>query len=243
MEALPEPGRVPPRPASLLHPMNQSKSTRTVASVWRHSTLVIVVAFVILGGCGIATWHWRAWRESFAGRRALAEGRYQDAQDAAERLLGLRLREAEANYLRAKAAIALGRRGEYVDGLKRAEAMGYPREQLAVLRALIDAQFGRVTEAQPILARAFADSEHGTPDLMVDEALARVYLDRYDFAHASAVLIRWAKDAPDDPRPPWWRRAESPSRRRSRRHHRRLSRGVKTGPSPPRRPPRNCGTA
>ena len=32
-----------------------------------------------------------------------------------------------------------------------------------------------------------------------------MYLDLYDFAHASAVLIRWAKDAPDDPRPPWWR--------------------------------------
>ncbi len=80
-----------------------------------------------------------------------------------------------------------------------------PRDRLSVLRALIDAQFGRVVEAQPVLARAFADAEHGLPDLMVDEALARVYLDRYDFPHASAVLIRWAEDAPDDPRPPWWR--------------------------------------
>lgn len=53
--------------------------------------------------------------------------------------------------------------------------------------------------------RYFADAGNGTPDLMVDEALARVYLELYDFSHGSAVLIRWAKDAPDDPRPPWWR--------------------------------------
>ena len=176
----------------------------TVSSV-RRRTAFVIIALVIVGACGLAAWAGLAWRQSLAARHALAASRYQDAHDAAERLLRLRLRAAEANYLRAKAAIALGRRAEYLDSLKQAEALGYPRNELAVLRALIDAQFGRVTEAQPVLARAFADAERGTPDLMVDEALARVYLDRYDFPHASAVLIQWAKDAPLDPRPPWWR--------------------------------------
>jgi Flp pilus assembly protein TadD len=40
---------------------------------------------------------------------------------------------------------------------------------------------------------------------MLDEALARIYLENYDFPHARAVLSRWTQDAPTDPRPPWWR--------------------------------------
>jgi tetratricopeptide (TPR) repeat protein len=168
---------------------------------------MIVVALAVVAGCGLAAWEWLAWREALAVRHALATGRFQEAHDAVERLVRLRLRVAEAQYLRAKTAIALGRRGEYVDGLKRAEALGYSRDRLAVLHALIDVQFGRIVEAQPVLERAMAEkeAENGEPDLMVDEALARAYLDRYDFGHASAILIRWARNAPHDPRPPWWR--------------------------------------
>jgi thioredoxin-like negative regulator of GroEL len=203
MQASPGHGSVPKRGGTGL-PRPGNLETHAAKEPRRRWTGIAIV-LAMIAGCGFGAWEWLAWRESTAARHALAAGRYQEAHDAVERLIRLRLRAAEAQYLRAKTAIALGRRGEYVDGLKQAESLGYPRDRLAVLRALIDAQFGRIIEAQPVLEGAFAEAQEGTPDLMVDEALARVYLDRYDFAHASAVLIRWAVDAPDDPRPPWWR--------------------------------------
>jgi tetratricopeptide (TPR) repeat protein len=206
MQASPGHDRVPRPDRSGLQRSGNSEPTRpVVASRWRSKAAAISIALAVFAGYGLGAWEWLAWRESLAARRALAGGRFQEARDAAARLIGLRLRRAEAYYFQAKAAIALGRRGEYVDSLKQAEALGYPQDRLAVLRALIDAQYGRLVEAQPILAWAFSRAEPGTPDLMIDEALARVYLGRYDFAHASAVLLRWAKDDPNDPRPPLWR--------------------------------------
>ncbi len=200
-------GRGPsPRPDGLgLQRSGNSEPTAPVAMSrrrWRAIAVLITLAMLVAGM--LSTWEWLARRELRAARRALASGRYQQAREAVGRLLRLRLRRAEAQYLRAKTAIALGRRGEYLDGLKLAEALGYPQDRLAVLRALIDAQFGRLAQARPVLARSFDEPEHGTPDLMVNEALARVDLEMYDFPHAAAVLTRWAKDAPDDPRPPWW---------------------------------------
>jgi tetratricopeptide (TPR) repeat protein len=198
----------PPRRDSPAERAVNSEFMRPIAKSRRRTQVrTILIVLAVVGACGFGMWEWLAWKESLAARRALAAGRFQEAQDAVGRLLKLRLRRAEAHYLQAKTAIALGHRGEYLNSLKQAAALGYDRDRLAVLRALIDAQFGRVAEAQPVLARAFADAANGTPDLMVDEVLARVYLERYDFPHASAVLSQWAKDAPDDPRPPWWRAA------------------------------------
>ncbi len=205
MYASPDRGRLPPRDGPGSPGSADSESTGPVATSRRRwKAVAILIALAVLAACVLAAWEWLAWRESRTARRALAGGRYQEARDAVGRLLQLRLQGAEAQYLQAKTAIALGRRDQYADGLKQAEALGYPQDRLAVLRALIDAQFGRLAQAQPVLARAFAEAETGTPDPMVDEALARVYLEVYDFPHASAVLTRWAKDAPGDPRPPWW---------------------------------------
>ena len=206
MQASPGHGCIPRRDGSGLQQSGSFRLTGPVAKFrCRRKAVAVFIVLAVVAACGLATSKWLAWRESRAARRALAAGRYQEAHDAVGRLLRLRLRGAEAQYLLAKAAIALGRRAEYVGGLKQAEALGYPQDRLDVLRALMDAQFGRLAQAQSVLARAFALAEHGTPDLMVDEALARVYLERYDFPHASAVLIRWAQDAPDDSRPPLWR--------------------------------------
>lgn len=162
----------------------------------------VAPALFALAAAGWVAWEWPAWRASREVRRALAAGRHDDAWKAVARWLDLRPRSAEAQYYRAKAAIATGRRDDVADGLTRAQALGYPEDRLAVLRALIDVQFGRIAPAQPVLARAFAE---GGPDPIVDEALARVYLEMYDFPRARAVLSRWADDDPNDLRPPLWR--------------------------------------
>jgi tetratricopeptide (TPR) repeat protein len=162
-----------------------------------------VVLTPLLAVSGWIAWERPSWRASFEVRQALAAGRYDDAWAVTGRWLQARPRSAEAHFLRAKAALALGNRRALYDNLREAQALGYREDQLALLRALINAQNGRVAEAEPVLARAFVES--GPPDPLVDEALARLYLELYDFPHAGAVLTRWAEDAPNDPRPPWWR--------------------------------------
>jgi len=169
------------------------------------TTAAAVVLLAALAAAGYAAREWPSWAASRAARRALAEGRYQDARSVVEGWLRARPEAAEAHYLRAKAAIALGRRHEIAAGLTRAKALGYPADRIAVLLALLDAQAGRPGRARPVLARAFAEA-HG-PDPMLDEALARIYLETYDWAHAGAVLSAWSRDAPRDPRPPLWHAA------------------------------------
>ncbi len=171
-------------------------------SLRRWPTLVAIAALIVLAAAGFVAWEWPAWSAARDVRRALAAGRYDDAWKAVGRWLKLRPDSAAAQFYRARVALTQGRRDDVADGLTRARALGYPEDGLAVLQALIDAQFGRPAQAQPVLARAFASGEQ---DPMVDEALARIYLERYDFPHALAVLTKWAKDDPGDPRPPYWR--------------------------------------
>jgi tetratricopeptide (TPR) repeat protein len=154
-------------------------------------------------GAAYLAWDYPARRASAEARRALAAGRYDDAWVAAARWVALRPSSGEAQWTRARAAIAVNRPRDIFEGMKRARALGFPADRLAVLDSLLDAQRGRVTQALPVLAKAFETAR--TPDPMLDEALARLYLETYDFPHAAEVLTRWADDAPDDARPPLWR--------------------------------------
>lgn len=173
---------------------------------WRRTmTLAAFTGLVLLAAAGFAVRERPAWQAARDARSDLAAGRYDDARKAADRWIRSRPGAAEAHYIRAKAAIALGRPRDLVDGLRQAQRLGFPDDRLAVLRALIDAQAGRLDQARPVLARAF--NEATEPDLMVDEALARVLMELYDWPHAGAVLERWSRDAPADHRPPLWRAA------------------------------------
>ena len=92
---------------------------------------------------------------------------------------------------------------EAADELKRAQALGHPRDELALLQALIASKVGRHAEAEPVLRRAFEVQQ--VPDRQVDEALAKVYLETYDLKRSAAVLRAWVRDFPDDAKPHlWW---------------------------------------
>jgi tetratricopeptide (TPR) repeat protein len=171
----------------------------------RKSAVVAFVALTLLAAIAVTSYEWPAWRAASETRRELAAGRYAEAQASAERWVRLRPRSAEAHFLRAKAALALGRRNDLVQGMLQARALGYPEDRLAVLQALVDAHAGRFVLARPILIRAF--NEAAEPDLMVDEALSRVLMELYDWPHAGAILKRWGEHAPNDPRPLLWHAA------------------------------------
>ncbi len=168
-------------------------------------TLAAFVASVMVAAMGVVVREGPAWQISRETRREFNAGRYSEAAASAGRWLGLRPGSAEAHFFHAKAAIALGRRRDFVESLLKARSLGYPEVQLEVLQALIDAQAGRFELARPVLIRAF--NEATAPDLMVDEALARLLMELYDWPRAGAVLGRWGQDAPTDPRPPLWQAA------------------------------------
>lgn len=157
---------------------------------------------VLLVAAAVAAREWPVRRDARSARRALAAGRYAEALEAADRWLRARPGATEGHYLKVRAAIAQGRRREYLDGLKAARELGLPAEQAALLRALLDVRHGRLAHAEPVLRDAFLRARE--PDPQLDEALARVYLETYNFRLAPAVLRRWARDAPDDPNPYLW---------------------------------------
>lgn len=136
-------------------------------------------------------------------RRALASGRFADAETPLRRWIEARPASSEAYYYKGRVAIALGDLSEATASLKKAAELGCPRDQLVFLRALIAAKLDRHAEAEPDLSRAFIEAQ--TPDPQLDEALARIYLETYNFPRASTVLDRWTRDFPDDPRPFVWR--------------------------------------
>ena len=87
--------------------------------------------------------------------------------------------------------------------LRRARALAAPVEELRRVSAIADALVGRFTETEPFLRQDF--NEHRASDPLLAEALARIYLETYDFRRASIALKRWMLDAPRDAKPYLWR--------------------------------------
>jgi tetratricopeptide (TPR) repeat protein len=164
-----------------------------------------LLAFAILAGSAIAfarfVW-WTEPREAREARQALADGRYDDAGDALSRWPRGISDSPEAHLLKGRIAVAMNRLAEAENELKRARTVGLPRDELALLHALIASKAGRHVEAEPTLREAFDRSR--VPDRQVDEALAKAYLETYDLTRASMVLDRWTRDFPADPKPYLW---------------------------------------
>lgn len=163
----------------------------------------LLVTLLLLGSAaGFALWQWPAFRVSREARNAFATANFVKAEAAARRWVALRPHSIDAQLALAKAAIARGHERDVISAMKTARALGCPPEPLAVLRAYEEARDGRSAEARPALERAFLAST--SPDPMLYETLARVYMDLYEFKHAGAVLERWTAEAPRDARPPFW---------------------------------------
>lgn len=138
-----------------------------------------------------------------AARQAVAGGRYAEASVLIERWLKAAPESAEGHYLEARVALGMDRPEGFATGLDKAKALGHPKADLDVLWAVIATKKGRHAEAEPVLRRAFWDARG--PDPLVDEALAKVYLETFDFDRAGSVIERWAREAPHNPKPYLWR--------------------------------------
>jgi tetratricopeptide (TPR) repeat protein len=151
---------------------------------------------------GYSIWRWPSWKASKDAHQALSEARFADAFRITKRWLQSHPNEAEAHFLRAKAAIPLGNRAEILDGMNRAIALKHPENDILQIRALLEAQAGRYDLAKPTLLQAFHDLK--APDPILYEALSRVLMETYNWPEADKVLVRWGNDFPKDPRPPLW---------------------------------------
>ncbi len=93
----------------------------------RKAAVAGFIALSLLASAGYAVREWPAWHAARDARRALADSRHGVALKATERWLRQRPRSAEAHFLHAKAALALGRRRDLVDGMLRARPSDIPR--------------------------------------------------------------------------------------------------------------------
>jgi tetratricopeptide (TPR) repeat protein len=174
-----------------------------------------IVGALIVASLGLAGKWARervASRDARAVRQAMAGGRFAAAEAPILRWLKSQPDSAEAHLYKGRFELARNNLNGAIEGLRRARSLGGPGPQLDLLQAMIAANRGRPMEAEPVLRRAFEDARQ--PDPQLDEALARVYLETFDLVRAAAVLDRWAREAPDDPRPHLWR-VEIDSRRES----------------------------
>jgi tetratricopeptide (TPR) repeat protein len=150
---------------------------------------------------------WRAWstepRAAVEARQALANGRYDDASRVLTEWLAAAPDAPIAHFLKGRVAVAMGRLPEAVGEHAQAQTLGLPPGDLALLRALIASKTGRHAEAEPTLSQAFAEAL--VPDRQIDEALAKTYIETFDFKRAERVLDRWTRDFPADPKPYLWR--------------------------------------
>ena len=136
-------------------------------------------------------------------RRWIRAGLHDRAESSLARWLAAVPGSPKAHILKGRVDAARNRLAEAADELKLAMSLGANPDDLRLLRSLIAAKAGRHVEAEPALMRAFDEARE--PDRQVDEALARLYLETYELKRAAAVLDRWARDFPDDPRPHLWR--------------------------------------
>jgi tetratricopeptide (TPR) repeat protein len=163
---------------------------------------VAVAGAVAAAGVGLRDW--LATRNvADSARREVAARRFARAEGPLRAWLRARPGHAEPHYLAAVVAVELGRPQEAIGELARARALGHPPEPIDRLDAILRARAGRSSEAEPVLRRLLDHSD--APDPEADEALARIYLEAYNLPAAARLLDRWARDAPDDPRPYLWR--------------------------------------
>lgn len=88
------------------------------------------------------------------------------------------------------------------DALIKAESLGTSDNESLQVRMIAAAFAGRFTEAEPPLRDAY--NQPGFSDPLLSEALARIYIESYDFPRAAIVLDRWKKESPTLVKPFLW---------------------------------------
>lgn len=172
------------------------------ATAWRlgAASLALTLTLVVVGwrGCGRS----KDQRDEAAVSAACRQGRLGDARGALALWQRRAPNSADAMLWSARLAVIDRRLDEAEEVLRRALSLGASKVKIERLRAVMLALSGRYADAEPVLRDAL---NAGESDPLLDEALAKIYLETYDLHRAGLVLSRWKLDAPDDPKPHLWR--------------------------------------
>ncbi|MHB1557223.1 MAG: tetratricopeptide repeat protein, partial [Isosphaeraceae bacterium] len=164
----------------------------------RRTLLIVALAVPIVAGAATVAVRLLD-RDARTARRALAEGRLDDASAALDRWLRSSPRSAEAHFLRARIAWERNDLPTVHEELDRARSLGYPERDMAGLLGLLLARTNQSSRAEPYLRTVFEASRSTDP--RIADALARIYLGTFRLKEAEAVLDRWSREIPADARP------------------------------------------
>jgi tetratricopeptide (TPR) repeat protein len=134
---------------------------------------------------------------------AINAGRFDEARTLIDDWSGRDPRRGEAEYLRALLELKTDHPAASLEAIRKAIALGYPREPLLLLRAILLSRAEQFAEAESPLRRAFDAGEE--PQAEVAEALARIYVRTLQPGPLQPVVERWMKLEPRDSRPYLWR--------------------------------------
>ena len=185
----------------------RTEAKTTTRLFWRRGRPIVLSALVATAGI-VVLWFFlgraRAleFQEARVARAAIAAGRFDAARAPLARWLAAQPRSAEAHVVSAELALADGDLARVTRELNAARDLGCPRDALERVHVLVLVRLKRFAEAEPLIERQRALSNH--PDPALDEALARFYLGTYRMPQAEVVLLRWAREAPGDGRPFLW---------------------------------------
>ncbi|MHC5537182.1 tetratricopeptide repeat protein [Singulisphaera rosea] len=136
-------------------------------------------------------------------RKAMASGQFTKALPSIDSWLQASPRSAEAHLTKARAMLALDRVDEFTSSFKRAKELGAPESEVELVVALLQVRQSRYRDAWPVLIREYESRK--TPDPMLKEAVARIYLEYFELEKAMAVIDRWIADAPGSAKAYFWR--------------------------------------
>lgn len=159
------------------------------------SGAVLVVALA----CGIyLAWN-RPEPDEILFNDYLRNQQYQSARELVDRRLKMSSNDPLAYFLKARLELALDEPGPAMEAIQKSFELGYPRESVEVLRALLLARAGQLPEAESILLPAWRSRSGPTAEIA--EGLTLVFLGQLQVSEASQMLEQWKKASPLDDRP------------------------------------------
>lgn len=169
----------------------------------RHSKTFYLLLFISAILILITAWNvLKPAREPALVESAYRASRFDEAQQALTTWLARQPDSAQAWLWQARLGLALSQPKEASDALMKAESLQAPADQALLVRQIAAALAGRFAEAEPALRAAY--NRPGPTDPLLSEALARIYLESYDFPRAAIVLARWKREAPANAKPFLW---------------------------------------
>ena len=138
-------------------------------------------------------------QHALAGERALAEGRYADAEKAYETLRQLSPATAEVHAQLGVIYFQQGKFAKAVQALREAIRLKPGLPKTDALLAMSLSELGRYEEALPALVKAFSQSSDPVLQRMAGLHLQRIYMGLGRDADAVEVALRLSRLHPDDP--------------------------------------------